>query len=278
MKRTKMIALLKNYPIAIFISMVLLFMSCGESVDPMKADINLQMKATSQLSTMKSNARVAESGIEFTEVIIGVTEIELESEEENHGNDDDNSGHSNDDSDDDGDDDNDSDGDDDSDDSDEFEIEYEGQFIVDLLNGTSEPDFGIADVIPGNYEEIEIKIRPILDDGNSIRIKFNYTKEGMDPVMVELSTTKEFKLEIKNEDGIQLEENALNQVLVLLDLDRLLSGIDLEIAEADSDGVVRINATSNSDVLSKIWSNIHYAFDAGEDDDDDDEIDDSDDD
>jgi len=269
MKKTKMIAILKNSPIAIVVSMLMLFMSCGESVDPMKADVNLQMKATSQLSTIKSNARIAESGIEFTEVIIGVTEIELESEEENHDND--NSGHSNDDSDDD------SDSKDDDDD-DEFEIEFEGQFVVDLLNGTSEPNFGIADVIPGNYNELEVKIRPILDDGNSIRIKFNYTKEGMDPVMVELSTTNEFKLEIENEDGIQLDENALNQVLVLLSLDRLLLGIELDMVEAGSDGVVRISETSNSDVLSKIWSNIHHAFDAGEDDDDDDEIDDSDDD
>lgn len=270
-----MIALLKNYPVAIVISMVIFFMSCGETVDPMKADINLQMKATSQLSTIKSNARVAESGIEFTEVIIGVTEIELEAEEENHSSDDDNSGHSNDDY---SDDDNDSDGDDDSDDSDEYEIEYEGQFIVDLLSGTSDPNFGIADVIPGNYSELEVKIRPILDDGNSIRIKLNYTKEGMDPVMVELSTSKEFKLEIENKDGIQLDENALNQVLVLLYLDRLLLGIDLDMVESDSDGIVRISDTSNSEILLKIWSNIHHAFDAGEDDDNDNEIDDSDDD
>ena len=112
------------------------------------------MKATTTTSTINSGARVAESTIDFTNALIGVTEIELESLE--IGEDDHHSGG-------DSDDDSDYDGeDDDGDDSDEgenhhegeFEIEYQGQFVVDLIAGTSDPDFGIADLIPGTYKEI----------------------------------------------------------------------------------------------------------------------------
>ena len=207
MKKVNMIEKMKMAPISIFIGMALLIMSCGESVDPTKADLKIDMKAATQLS-------------------------------------------------------------------DDSEIEFKGQFTVDLLNGTSDPDFGVAEVLPGTYKEVKVKVSPIMDDGNSIFIKLTYTKEGMDPVTVEISTTKEFKLEIENKFGIQLDGNALNQVLVLVDLDQLLSGLDLSTLEADSDGVIRINETMNSTVLSQIWSQVKHAFKAGEDHDHNDEIDD----
>lgn len=242
---------------SILLGIVLLFTSCGENVDPTKADLNLQMKAVTQLNTLNTSARVADVGIEFTEILVGVTEIELEGMDD-----------SNEDGDHDDDDHNDGDHDNDN------EIEFEGQFIVDLLNGTSDPDFGISDVIPGNYKELEIKISPILDDGNSISIKFNLAQEGTEPVKVELTTSKEFELEIEKEGGMQMDGNALNQLLVLFDLDKLFSEIDLSMVPADEDGIVRINENSNSDILSAIWSKIHHAFDAGEDNDNDDEIDD----
>ena len=260
---------MKNLIIASLLVMAIFLQNCGESVDPMKADIKLEMKATTQQFSINPNARVAASGIEFTEVLIGVTEIELESLEGNHDDEDDNSGHDSDDgNDNDSDNDADDDSDDGDDDDDEYEIEFEGQFIVDLLKGTSDPDFGIADVVPGNYKELEVKISPILDDGNSVYIKFNYTQEGMDPIIVEISTDKEFEFEIENHAGIQLDGNALNQILVLFDLDQLLSGIDLSNLNlvVDNDGIIRINPASNSDLAFAIWSKLHDAFDAGEDD------------
>jgi len=274
MKKVNMIEKMKMVPISIFIGMALLIMSCGESVDPTKAEIKLDMKAGTQLSTINTNARVATTGIEFTQVLIGVTEIEFESKDGDH----DGADYESNDGKDDDSDDNGIDSEDENEDKngnhDDNEIEFKGQFTVDLLNGTSDPDFGVAEVLPGTYKEVKVKVSPIMADGNSIFIKLTYTDEGMDPVTVEISTTKEFKLKIENKSGIQLDGNALNQVLVLVDLDQLLAGLDLSTLEADSDGVIRINETMNSTVLSQIWSQVKHAFKAGEDHDHNDEIDD----
>lgn len=273
MKKTNMVGLIKKFPISTFLSVMLLVVSCGENVDPTKADIKLEMKATTSLSTINTNARIANSGIEFTKVLIGVTEIEFESmgdnDSENYDVNDDHSG-------------NDSDNDDhsgnDSDNDDvehEDEIEFKGLFIVDLLNGTSDPDFGITNVIPGIYEEIEVKISPILDDGNSIIVALTYQKEGMmEPLKLEFTSTKEFNFEIEHHSGIQLDGNTINQILILFDLDKFFAGVDLTQAILDEDGIIRINSTSNTDISAIIWDNLHYVFEAGEDDDDDDEFDD----
>ena len=258
----------------ILAGLMLLLGSCGESVDPALSDIKLEMKATTQLSTINTNARVANTGIEFTEVLIGVTEIEFESLEESQ--DDGGNDSFNDVWDDDGwNDDSDNHNDDsDNHDSDEYEIEFEGQFIVDLLKGTSNPDFGIADIAPGIYKELEVRVSPIMDDGNSIVVKFNYQPEGMDPVSVEYSTNKEIKFEIENSSGIKLDGNALTQILILFDLDRLFAGIDLSIAVTDTDGIIRINSTSNMNLAALLWQNLDHAFEAGEDQDGDHDIDD----
>jgi len=255
----------------------LLVASCNDSGDPSLANVRLEMKALSNLAQLNTSGRMMNSSIEYKEAWIGVTEIEFETFEsaDDRSNDDHGDDSGNDSSDDrlsqnsSGDDDGDDDSDDDSD-----EIDFEGRFIVDLINGTSTPDFGIADVIPGLYREIEIKMRPILEDGNSLFIVLEYQPEGSDPIIIEYSTNSLLKFEIESYQGIQLEEGGLNQILVLLDLDQLFAGIDFNSANADVDGIIRINSSSNADLASLIWTNLGKAFDAGEDKDGDDDIDD----
>ena len=150
-----------------------------------------------------------------------------------------------------------------------------GEFIVDLLEGTSDPDFGISGVIPGVYEEIEVKVSPILDDGNGIFFAFTYQTDGMDePLKFEFTSNKEFKLEIENQSGIQLDGNALNKILILFDLDKIFADADLSQTSKDVDGIIRINSTLNIELAATIYGNLHSAFDAGEDHDDDHDIDD----
>jgi hypothetical protein len=129
-------------------------------------------------------------------------------------------------------------------------------------------------MIPGFYEEIEIKTGPVLEDGKSILVEMTYTPEGEDPVTIELSSTESFKIEIESKHGIQLNEGDLKQILVLLDLDDLFAGVDFSMAVADEDGIIRINSMSNPDLSDLVWSNLGRAFDAGEDRDGDDDIDD----
>lgn len=267
--KNKMKINLNNLLIAPFILVTFLLVSCGESVDPGLSDIKLEMKATTQSGTINTGARAAAATeVEFTAVLIGVTEIEFEKLEQSNSDEDDCCGDHDDDNSD-----NHSDNNGDDYDHDD-EIEFEGQFVVDLLEGTSTPDFGIADVIPGVYKELEVKISPIMDDGNSVFIRLNYYSGGMDTVVVEISTNKEMKFEIENESGIQLEENALNQILILFDLDKLFAGVDLSTATKDTDGVIRINGSSNTQIANTMWKNLNRAFMAGEDHDGDHEIDD----
>ncbi len=271
--------LLKRSGLAILLLIGLLIVSCNDSGDPSLANVRVEMKAVSNLGQLNASGRVMAANVTFQEALVGVTEIEFESFEsgDDHGNDD-----LNDDSNDDGSDDRiagsssgDDDGDDEGENDDEDEIEFQGQFVVDLINGTSTPDFGIADVVPGLYKEIKIKISPILEDGNSIFISFEYQPDVGDPVTVEYSNQSSYLFKIENNQGIQLEEGQLNQILVLLNLDELLAGIDFSTADVDTtDGVVRINSTSNPELASMIESHLSKAFDAGEDRDGDDCIDD----
>jgi hypothetical protein len=225
--------------------------------EPTAEGIKLQMKAVTSLSTI--NGRTSTTGLEFSQILLGVRELEFETLEEDDLED------SNDDS----------DGDNDDGEDDNEEVEFEGAFVVDLVNGTSTPDFGLANVQPGIYEEIEIEMGPILENSNSIFIAFSYTPDGGgSPVQVEFSSQEEIEFEIEDETtGFQLDANTLTNILVLLDLDALFSGIDLSTAEADEDGVVRINDSSNSGITQQILSNLEDACDAGEDDDNDDDID-----
>lgn len=270
---------------ALFIIFGLLMVSCGEDVDPNFADVRLKMKAASSLGSFDASGRVLEDHIQFTEILLGVTEIEFESIIDDHSNDDsdDHSGNNSGSNDDDSDDDNSSDDSDDSgsdddndgfDDSD-FDIEFEGRFVVDLIAGTSTPDFGISDAIPGVYREIEVRVEPILEGGNSIYIEFTYkeTPEA-EPLTVQFSTSRELKFEIERKSGIELDGGTLNQILILFDMDQFLNEINLSQAMVDEDGIIRINSNSNADIAAAIWSKLHLMMEAGEDHDGDDHFDD----
>ena len=249
--------LFKTVIVTLFIGLAVIMQSCNNN-DPGLSNINLEMKATSALSTINASGRVMNSGLVFTDVVIGVTEIEFETFEENEAED---SGEFED---------NDGDGEDDNE-----EIEYEGEFVVDLIAGTSTPDFGVTDIAPGIYEEMEIELNPILEGGITMFVAFDYTPDGaVDAVRYEYSTSAEMEFEIEPEGGFILDEGALNQLLVLIDLDAMFANIDLNNVTVDSDGVVRINSESNVDLANQIAMNLGDVMEGGEDEDGDGEIDD----
>lgn len=251
--------------VAVFVS------SCSESVDPDAAKVELEMKATTQLGTLNSGARTAATEIEFTEAMIGVTKIEFESSDD--ASDDDNSGSGSDDGDSSGSDDDD-DGDSDDDSSDSLEVEVKGNFIVDLIAGTSSPDFGISGITPGAYDKLEVKMRPILDDGKTLRVVFNYSVDGSAPVVVEISTSQELEFEVESNSTLDISSVNASNILILFDLDKLMAGVDFSSAVKSPDGIIRINESSNTSLASQLFGNLDSCMDAGEDDDKDDEIDD----
>lgn len=224
--------------------------ACDSSEDPSLANVDIQLRAVSSQGAINPGGRTAStSAIEFNEFYIGVTEIEFETEMDNMGSDDD-----------------------------DYEIEFEGRFVVDALNGTSTPDFGIADLAPGLYHEIEIEMEPVLGGGNTLDIKATYTVNGQE-YPVEFLSDESFELEIEDDEGFMLDEGSLKSVLILIDLDILFNGVDLSVASVDGDGVIRLNDESNAGITSMIENNLENALDALDDDDDDyDDYDDNDDD
>lgn len=221
-------------------------MVTGCSDDPALNGVKMQMKAVSSQSAINGrvNGRISTTGLTFTEVKVGVSELEFETDLEN--SDEDISGES-----------------------DSEEVEFEGPYTVDLIHGTSDPDFGLADVTGGMYDEIEIELAPVMADGNSIFISFTY-----DGKTYEFSTTEEIEIEIEDLGGYTIDGNALINMLVLINLDSLFAGVDLSMAVADEDGVIRINDSSNSEIAHTIIAQLEESCEAGEDKDDDDSIDD----
>lgn len=231
--------------------------SCNENDTPAAAKVQLEMKATTSLSKISASGRSMATGLIFREILVGVTELEFETLEENI-LEEENDAH---------------DGEDHDGESENEEIEFEGQFVVDLIQGISTPDFGAAEILPGLYEEMEIEIGPVLDSGNSVFIAFEIPQEGADTLRIEYSSSSEIEIEIERDAGFHLDGGSLHQMLILFDLDSLFAGIDFSQAIADTDGVIRINEASNADLALLIESNLDSALDAGEDHDGDDEID-----
>jgi hypothetical protein len=198
------------------------------SSDPQLDGVKLKIKAITSQSSI--NGRTSATGLTFTEVKLGVSEIEFEME-------------------------------DDDDDDDSEEVEFEGAFTVDLIAGTSNPSFGLGEVASGVYDEIEIELAPVMADGNSIFISF--IKNG---TTYEFSSKQEFDIEIEDSDGYTIDANTLTNILVLVNLDVLFANVNLGNAVADEDGVVRINETSNSSLASQIINQLEDSCDVDDDD------------
>jgi hypothetical protein len=164
------------------------------------------------------------------------------------------------------------DGDEDEDEDDSTKLNFEGAFVVDLLNGTSTPDFGIAQVVPGVFSEIEIKLAPILPDSNSIFVKGTVFIDSI-PYHIEFSSHMRMSFKIHSKEGIELN-GSLNSILVELDLDRFFENINLASAQVDDDGVIRINPSFNPGIFAFLHLKLPGALRCGKDDDHDGDIDD----
>lgn len=239
---------------------IILLQSCDDDneskkVDPM-ASTTVKIKAVTNESTF-GNGRTDATGLIFTEALLGVKEIEFETlEEENLEDigdflDEDNDGED-----------------------DNEEIEFEGDFVVDLINGTSSPEINIVEVLPAIYDEIEMEIEPILEGNKSMKVTFEYLADGdTEATIVEYSNNFELELELETDKGFNLQQDFLNQILVIINLDELFANLDLANAEVDDDGIIRINNSSNTSIALTIADNFKNAIHTGKDDNNDGELD-----
>ena len=228
------------YPF-LFLATLTVLTACND--DPLPGGVVLEMKAVTTPNAV--NGRQSASGLEFTKIMVGLTKLEFETEEENE--EEDNRGEE------------------------DFqeEVEFKGPFKVDLISGTSAPEFGQALTDPGIYDEIEFKFGAVLDGGKTIDIAFTF--EGKEYEVSSKAEKLEFEIEQPN--GLKIDENLLTTILVLIDMNVLFENINLAGAVADNDGIIRINEESNASILEALLASFEDSCDGGRDDDKDDRID-----
>jgi len=222
---------------------VLVFWSCDDnSLAP--EGLQLKMKATTTSSRISSSGRTQSTGYSFEQALIGVRKFEFETTEDDDLVDDSN------------------------------EVEFEGNYVVDLIAGTSDPEFVNGKLLPGFYEEFEIELGNSLANGNSVFIVFKYKPAEGDSITVEFSSKSKLEFEYEDDKGFEIQEGSLKNFLVLFNLDVLFTGVDLSNATVSDDGIVRINDTTNTALANIVKNNFDDSCKGGDDDDDDDEIDD----
>lgn len=247
---------MKTTFLALVMTAMIALMSCNEDGTALSG-LQVNMKATTTTSKINKSGRVQGGGYTFEQALIGVKEFEFETQEEDD-SEDDRSGSS---SDDDGEDDNE-------------EVEFKGSYVVDLIKGTSDPELTNGKLKPGIYEEFEVELGRTLANGNSLFIVFKFKPDTGDSVKVEISSKATLEFEYEDDNGFEIKDETLTNYLVLINLDRLLNGLDLSKAVKSEDGVIRINDTTNTSLLNVIKNNFDDSCEGGKDDDNDDDIDD----
>jgi V8-like Glu-specific endopeptidase len=237
---------MKTTLFALMMMAMTMLMSCNDN-GPAMDGLNLTMKATTSTSKISKSGRVQSGGYSFKTAMLGVREFEFETE-----------------------------GDDDNGDDDSEEVEFKGSYVVDLVAGTSSPEFVNGNLTPGFYDEFEIELGRTLANGNTMFFVFKYKPATGDSVSVEFSSKETLEFEFEDDNGFEVKEGTLKNFLVLINLDNLFNGVDLSNATVSDDGVIRINDTTNSSLASIVKNNLDKSCEGGDDDDDDDDIDDND--
>jgi len=213
------------------LSMVLLMaVSCSdddESVNE-KGQVAFTMKGTN--SDAGANSGRVMNDLQITSATAAITEVELESENDNDSTDSEN------------------------------EVEFEGQFVVDLLAGTSDPAFGTSEVTAQTYNELSIEFGTFLENNASLIIEGIYTNDNGEEVPFKYTLDKELEIEIESDNGFIVNAGSVKEITAEIDFAILFSNIDFDLADANADGLVIVNASLNTYVYNLISQNFNAAI------------------
>ncbi len=196
------------------------------------ASFSVQQKTTLNKSTTKTKTVINpfNKNISFTKILIGISQISIEQKSESSGT------------------------------KSEHQISFQGPFIFDVLNKTSEPAIAPVPVDPGKYSELKFKVDHVLPGGNSILIAGTYSYNNIS-FDFEFTTDITQEFEVNNENGLQINEGDIKQFILYFDIPSLFEGIDITKLTFDADNVVRINLSKNSEVAKMINANMDNALD-----------------
>ena len=172
------------------------------------------------------------------------------------------------------------------------ETEYTGPFVIDILNGTSDPELPYVELLPGTYNEIKLKLAKVeegqLDSsdplfGNSIYLEGTYsgpyaagTAVDM-PIYISIDDDTEFELTgTDTSEGFVIDEGVVNEIIIAA---RMVKWFAFNNSETNSNSVLFSNAvssdsttivldsTENTTIYEVVLKNIKESADYGEDDD-----------
>jgi hypothetical protein len=175
----------------------------------------------------------------------------------------------------------------------ESELEMRGSFVVDLLAGASTPAISPLAVPAANYKKLKIRLEPARSGnvqdgdplkGNTLVVKGTYVLAGLSPRPFTLALRFDEDLELEDEDGLKMDPDRVEDILVSLKVDNWLSGLRVqdcldkaEIAAELSTGVLTISEDSKIgsclDAEGIIKENIKRSFEVEDDHDDHDDHD-----
>jgi hypothetical protein len=224
--------------LAALLGLIMLFMACEDEEQNNNAQISLEFEALQVKDMLKSTDTIV-----FDSAMVGISEIEIEQEAEE---DDDNGDVGGD---------------------DEMEYEFEGSYQVNLMSGTKLSE--VVEIEPGVYTEMEAEIEPVLDDGHSIYIEALYTNSKGDNFTVIYYTSESLEFEVENEQGIEISNQEVKDLIVRIDLESFFSSIDLDAANVGESGTILINETHNEAMADQLENDLDDHSEFEEDDDDD---------
>jgi len=158
----------------------------------------------------------------------------------------------------------------------EEEYEFHGPYVIDLLTGESDPELPLSEIESGIYTKLDAEMAPTEEIEYSFYLHGTYSndEEEGQKMDFEFSYMQSEDFKIENPDGFEITTDQINEVLVLIDLGILMSGVDLSLAEVDDvDGIIRLNKESNRDLADIVESNLEAASELDLDSDENGEID-----
>jgi hypothetical protein len=219
---------------------LLLMIAASCSKNNSDTGIALSFKGVTTLSSTAKSASVV-SPYSFTEALMGIKEIEIKRKEE-HLHDTltprDTLKHN---------------------------FDFKGKYLIDLLTGTSTPDFGLANFVPGTYNKFESETARLIDGGKSISVKGTYTDAALKAYNFSFSTRGEFEFEFESDSGFVLTEGSVLEMLININLPLMFTNVDFTKGTADVNNVYVINETSNIELYKKIKHNIRAIAEMHED-------------
>lgn len=239
---------MKNLSLSLMMILTVTLFSCSTDSDlngesQVAVKFNTVSSFTSTQAVTKDNQlkQMASGSLTFTDGYIAISRLEFEVEAEN--------------------------------DSIEREFELQQNTIIDFATGATSPDISNITIPAGTYEEVEVEIE-LRENSEEPAIRLNgvfTSSDGVEhPIRFEFNSNESF--EVEREGVIVLEENQVAVTQITFDPILWFATIteaDLANVTTDSEGVIVISTTQNTEIFDKVADGLDLASEVEMEDDDD---------